>query len=116
ASNYGNWWRIIFSDRVGYIHKNKVANYGITETYYDISIEEVVEIQRTASPQTDKEYRTYVPKNSIDKNNRVNTNILNVKGGPSSNYWTVGVLKKGDAVEIINELNEWYEIEYTKFH
>ncbi|WP_099159461.1 alginate lyase family protein [Virgibacillus ndiopensis] len=24
VSNYGNWWRIIFADRIGYIHKNGV--------------------------------------------------------------------------------------------
>src|SRR5690606_17188341 len=53
ASEYGNWWRIIYLDRVGYVRKSEVSPYGITYSKYDITLEEAARKQMKASPQTD---------------------------------------------------------------
>lgn len=116
ASDYGNWWRIIVTGRVGYVLKSDVSNYGIKETNYDLTLNEALEIQMRVNPQTDKEYKTYVSKEFIDKSNRVSVDSLNVRGGPGTSFWVVGRLSKGNAVEIINEVDGWYEIKYTENH
>src|SRR5699024_8790398 len=62
-----------------------------------------------------KNYRTYVHKDYIS-NNRVTADKLNVRGGPSTDYWVVGELKKNDKVTILNTSGNWHEIEFTKNH
>lgn len=114
ASDYGNWWRIVFLDRVGYVNKDSVSNHGTSESNYDLTLDKAVEIQSTASPQTDKEYDTYVSKQYINSSNKVTATTLNVRGGPGTAYWTVGQLSKGAAVTILDEINGWYQIEFTK--
>ncbi|MEF2293388.1 N-acetylglucosaminidase [Virgibacillus dokdonensis] len=114
ATDYGkNWWRIVYLDRVGYIKKSQVKAYGIDKTKYDLSLSEAVNIQMTAGPQTDKKYDTYVSKNYI-KDGKVTATTLNVRGGPGSSYWIVGQLSKGTSVDIIDEKNGWYQIDFKK--
>ncbi|MRG85079.1 alginate lyase family protein [Salinibacillus xinjiangensis] len=37
VSDYGNWWRIIFSDRIGYVHKNAVrTNFSSKDEYFRV--------------------------------------------------------------------------------
>ncbi|WP_246484849.1 SH3 domain-containing protein [Virgibacillus salarius] len=112
ATDYGNWWRVIYLDRVGYVRKSEVEIFGVEKTKYDISLSEAVDIQMKANPQTDKEYDTFVSKSYI-KNGKVTASTLNVRGGPSTSYWVVGQLKEGAKVTIINEVNGWYQIEFT---
>src|SRR5699024_7055700 len=69
-------------------------------------------IQMTASPQTDQKY-AYVSKTYIDKNNKVTASSLNVRKGASTAFKKVGTLKKGDKVSIISEYNGWYVIEFN---
>lgn len=116
ASDYGNWWRIIVADRVGYVTKSSVSNYGIKETEYNLTLEQALSMQMNNRPQTDKEYDSYVSKVYIDENNRVKADMLNVRGGPGTSFWVIGLLKKGTAVDIVNEVNGWYQIKYTEKH
>lgn len=116
ASDYGNWWRIIVADRVGYVSKSSVSNYGIKETEYNLTLEQALSMQMNNRPQTDKEYDSYVSKVYIDENNRVKADTLNVRGGPGTSFWVIGQLKKGTAVEIVDEVNGWYQIRYTEKH
>src|SRR5699024_11138112 len=101
----------------GYIHVADVTFDDVeTETSYNLTLEEALNIQLTASPQTDNEYDTYVSKSYIDKNDKDTADVLNVRGGPSTNYWVVGQLRKGDKVKILGEKGNWYKIEYTRTH
>ncbi|WP_120631198.1 MULTISPECIES: SH3 domain-containing protein [Clostridia] len=113
ATNYGNWWRIVYLDRVGYIKKSQVEAYGIDKTKYDLSLSKAVNIQMTATPQTDKKYKTFVSKAYI-KDGKVTATTLNVRGGPGSSYWIVGQLSKGANVDIIKEVNGWYQIDFKQ--
>lgn len=111
VSDYGNWWRIIYLDRVGYISKENVKVDGVKETKYDLTLEEALEVQLGAGPQTDKDY-AYVSKAYIS-NSRVTVSTLNVRGGPGVSYHKVGSLSEGDHVNVLEELNGWYVIEFT---
>ncbi|GAA0421761.1 hypothetical protein GCM10008934_10280 [Virgibacillus salarius] len=111
-SDGSNYVKVIFGDRIGYINKKNLSPYGIKYSNYDLSLDEAVKIQKKANPQTDKEYDTFVSKSYI-KNGKVTASTLNVRGGPSTNYWIVGQLKEGAKVTVINEVNGWYQIEFT---
>ncbi|GAA0305810.1 hypothetical protein GCM10008924_24250 [Gracilibacillus halotolerans] len=53
VSSYGSWWRILFNDRVGYIHKNDTQDTIITRTTYNLSFNQALNIQMTANPKSD---------------------------------------------------------------
>ncbi|SHH61338.1 N-acetylglucosaminidase, partial [Virgibacillus chiguensis] len=113
VSNGNHYAKIIFGDRIGFVNKKNFNVYGTEYTKYDISLNEAVNIQMTAGPQTDKKYDTYVSKNYI-KDGKVTATTLNVRGGPGSSYWIVGQLSKGTSVDIIDEKNGWYQIDFKK--
>src|SRR5690606_21902695 len=72
ATDYGNWWRIVFADRVGYVRKSEVhIESEVTFKKYNISLQEAVNIQMKANPQTDKRQYAWVHKDYIDKNKNV---------------------------------------------
>src|SRR5699024_281499 len=101
--------------KTGYIHVSDITFEDIkTNTNYNITLDQALEIQKKASAQTDKNYTTYVSKSYIDKNNKVTADTLNVRGGPGTSHWVVGQLKKGNKVNILRETGNWYQIEYTK--
>ncbi|MBU5465339.1 SH3 domain-containing protein, partial [Virgibacillus sp. MSJ-26] len=101
--------------KTGYIHIDDITFDDVgSKTNYNLTLEEALAIQLTASPQTDKNYDTYVSKNYINKDNEVTADTLNVRGGAGTNHWIVGQLKKGDEVTILKETGNWYQIEYTK--
>lgn len=116
-----NWLKVSFGGRIGYIYKPHVKfgpqkNY--TSTNYDLSLDEILKIQLSRNPQTDNTYKNYVAKQYITLNPKkpgigeINTDSLNVRGGPGTNYWVVGMLKKGQSVEIVGQSGDWYEIIY----
>src|SRR5690606_10639249 len=114
ATDYGNWWRIVFADRVGYVRKSEVhIESEVTFKKYNISLQEAVNIQMKANPQTDKKQYAYVSKAYIDENNRVTANALYVRTGPGTNYKSIGTLPKGTKVTILEEVNGWYAIQYN---
>ena len=90
----------------------KKAASGINYNTYDLTLDVALNIQMTASPQTDQKY-AYVSKTYIDKNNKVTASSLNVRKGASTAFKKVGTLKKGDKVSIISEYNGWYVIEFN---
>lgn len=81
-------------------------------THYNLTLEEAVQIQMRANPQTDQ--LAYVSKNYIDKNNVVTADVLKVRIGPGTNYKVIGQLKKGTKVERIGnyEKNGFYAINF----
>lgn len=111
ATDYGNWWRIIYLDQIGYVKKDYVDLYGIIETTYNLTLSEALNMQMKASPQTDSHY-AYVSKTYI-KNNKVTASSLNVRSGPGTGYEVVGNLSNGTKVTIVGEQNGWYQIKYN---
>ncbi len=110
-----DWYRTgVYIDGVkvtGYIHKSHVSES--IESNYNLSLKEAANIQVKANGQTDKNYRTYVHKDYIS-NNKVTADTLNVRGGPGTDYWVVGQLKKNASVTVLNTTGNWHEIEFTK--
>ena len=93
-----------------------IKNGYIKKTSYNISLDEAVKIQMSATPQTDKKEYAWVSKNYIDKNNIVTASTLNVRTQPTTENVNenkvLGTLSKGTIVEIIGEHGNWYAIKY----
>ena len=53
---------------------------------------------------------TYYVAGEYIKDGKVAPEKLNVRSGPSLNYTVVGVVNKGDAVEVRGEFNDWLKI------
>ncbi len=108
------WYRGTLHGKTVWLHesflkKQPAENY----SNYDLSLAEALEMQLKVSPQTDREYDSYVSKTYI-RDGKVTADVLNVRGGPSTNYWVVGQLKSGEKVTIIREINGWYQIRFTE--
>ena len=92
-----------------------LALQGTKYTWYNLTLDEALNIQMSLNnpaPQTDKNY-AYVSASHIDSNGRVTANVLNVRSGPSTSGNIVGTLTNGTQVNIISEVNGWYQIEYS---
>ncbi|GAA0469315.1 hypothetical protein GCM10008935_26440 [Alkalibacillus silvisoli] len=79
---------------------------------YDISLSEATDMQMRVNPQTDKHY-AYVHANHIDEDYKVTASALNVRTGPDTSNDRVGSLSNGTEVNVISEVNGWYQIEYS---
>ncbi|MDC3423507.1 N-acetylglucosaminidase [Aquibacillus sp. 3ASR75-11] len=103
AFDYGNWWGVIYGGRIGYISKNSADRYGITETDYDLTLDEAINIQMKSTPQTDK-YRNepaYVSSSTVEvyDGGYINTSDVNLRTSTDLNsksniYATVGYGKQ----------------------
>ncbi|TFJ91635.1 peptidoglycan-binding protein, partial [Lentibacillus salicampi] len=78
---------------------------------YDLTLNESVDTQMNANPQTDQNY-AYVSGTYIE-NGTVTASALNVRSGPGTSYGEVGMLYNGDTVNILDEVGGWYAIEYN---
>lgn len=107
------WYRGVLDGKTMWLHEAYVVESYDKQTKYDLTLEEAVAIQKTASAQTDSEYNTYVSAEYINSNNQVTADLLNVRGGPSTSYWVVGTLSKGAKVTIVGQTGSWYQIEFT---
>ncbi|MBP3041426.1 SH3 domain-containing protein [Bacillaceae bacterium Marseille-Q3522] len=97
-----------------------------TYQYFDITLEEMMQIQMAASPQTDKKYRAYIREDALipdtitDPDSGIVTgNGWNVRGGAGTNYWVIGKINNGENVQIISKVKgedgfDWYEITYSR--
>ncbi|WP_096272592.1 N-acetylglucosaminidase [Paucisalibacillus globulus] len=92
ATDFGNWWRIIYLDRVGYIKKSEVDAYGMNYTNYNISVKDAATKQMVVSPQTDiyngAVYVHWKAFDSINLNTKkaVLSSGWNVRSGPGTQY------------------------------
>ncbi|MCC5420773.1 SH3 domain-containing protein [Clostridium perfringens] len=96
------WYKIDYIDGVkkkyGYVSKDYISiineNPEDEETNGDIEIEK--------------------PSVSVNKKGVVKVNsALNMRSGPGSNYGVIGTLRNNDEVEIIKEVDGWYEIKFN---
>lgn len=107
------WYRGVLDGKTMWLHEAYVVESYDKQTKYDLTLEEAVAIQKTASAQTDSEYSTYVSAEYINSSNQVTADTLNVRGGPSTNYWVVGTLSKGAKVTVLGKTGSWLQIEFT---
>ncbi len=58
-------------------------------------------------------YKKYILIIAYTKRGEINANILNVRNRPSKNSQIIGKLKKGDIVYIIEQMLDWYAIDFN---
>ena len=89
------WYEIKFNGKVGY-----VSSQYIKVVDNESSEEKPVEPEK--------------PSVSVNKQGIVKVNsALNMRSGPGSNYGVIGTLRNNDKVEIIKEVDGWYEIKFN---
>ena len=89
------WYEIKFNGKVGYV----------SSQYIKIVDNESSE-EKPVEPEK--------PSVSINKQGIVKVNsALNMRSGPGSNYGVIGTLRNNDKVEIIKEVDGWYEIKFN---
>ncbi|MEI3607575.1 SH3 domain-containing protein [Pseudogracilibacillus sp. SE30717A] len=106
------WYEVTINGKTGYIHKNHVGDPKDIRTNYNITLDEALAIQMKATPQTDKKY-AWVSKTYINNNKVIAESGLNVRIGPGSNFKSLGTLLNGTTVNILDEYNGWYAIDYN---
>ncbi|MBI6040151.1 SH3 domain-containing protein [Clostridium perfringens] len=89
------WYEIKFNGKVGYV----------SSQYIKIVDNESSE-EKPVEPEK--------PSVSINKQGVVKVNsALNMRSGPGGNYGVIGTLRNNDKVEIIKEVDGWYEIKFN---
>ncbi|WP_111645036.1 SH3 domain-containing protein [Paranoxybacillus vitaminiphilus] len=122
-SEEGNWIKIDIAGRIGYVNKNNVQIGPIFRfTKYDLTLEEMLNIQMTKNPQTDKyrndksyvhaDYIQIAQPNTFPTKGTVTAATLNVREGAGTNYRVVGTLKSGQTVDVLAKVGDWYEIKF----
>ena len=89
------WYEIKFNGKVGYVSSQyiKMVDNGSSE-------------EKPVKPEK--------PSVSVNKQGVVKVNsALNMRSGPGSNYGVIGTLRNNDKVEIIKEVDGWYEIKFN---
>ncbi|HHQ4317518.1 SH3 domain-containing protein [Clostridium perfringens] len=89
------WYEIKFNGKVGYVSSQYIK---IVDN--ESSEEKPVEPEKPSVP---------VNKQGVVKVN----SALNMRSGPGSNYGVIGTLRNNDKVEIIKEVDGWYEIKFN---
>ena len=89
------WYEIKFNGKVGYVSSQYIK---IVDN--ESSEENPVEPEK--------------PSVSVNKQGVVKVNsALNMRSGPGGNYGVIGTLRNNDKVEIIKEVDGWYEIKFN---
>ncbi|GIO26925.1 glucosaminidase domain-containing protein [Ornithinibacillus bavariensis] len=121
VSDYGNWWRILFLDRVGFIRKSDVKPYGITYTNINISLTDAATKQMKAKPQTDVYLNgdLYVRWDAFKSTNGIDSGVVSsgwrIRTGPGTNYQTAYLTTKDINVRLLEEARDsqgakWWKI------
>src|SRR5699024_3154233 len=84
----------------------------VSHTSYDLTLDEAVDIQMKANPQTDNNV-AYVSKTYINNKNKMTADVLNVRAGAGTDNDIVGQLTEGSKVTITDEYNGWYQIKFN---
>lgn len=113
------WYRGTLRGKTVWIHSSHVKVVPqIKYTHYKLTLNQALQIQLNASPQTDKKI-AYVSKQYVE-NGKVTATTLNVRSEPSTrlgNKSIIGQLPKGASVKILGEdYSGWYTIEYNSSH
>ncbi|MGN7939942.1 SH3 domain-containing protein [Metabacillus sp. 22489] len=134
-SEENNWAKVSANGKTGYVSSEYLTskepyNPGtpngdaekITESY-DITLEDMTNIQMKANPQTDKKYNTYIREDALTLTSSTSGTVKgsgwNVRGGAGTNHWVVGTVNKGENLQIISKVlgsdgYYWYQVNYNK--
>lgn len=105
------WYRGELKGKTVWIHSSHLN--AVKYSTYNLSLQQALNIQMKAKPQTDKRPKyAWVSKDYI-KNDKVTASVLNVRLGPGTGYKKIGELNNGQTVKILDEFNGWYAIEYN---
>ncbi|MDB2060789.1 SH3 domain-containing protein [Clostridium perfringens] len=89
------WYEIKFNGKIGYVSSQYIK---------------VVDNESNEEKPVEPEK----PSVSVNKQGVVKVNsALNMRSGPGSNYGVIGTLRNNDKVEIIKEVDGWYEIKFN---
>ncbi|MGP7818557.1 PA14 domain-containing protein [Niallia sp. 01092] len=103
--------------------QNVLSNY----FYLNKSLDQHVQNQMYLRPQTDTKYKAYIMEDALTLINNGTQAITksgkwNVRGGPSTDFWSIGTLSTNNKVDVIakstmdNFGKYWYEINYYKYY
>lgn len=137
-SEENGWAKVTANGRTGYVSTQYllpipdkppvVPGEKITTVYqdYDISLDDLVDIQMKANPQTDQSYAVFIREDALkvdNKNNPANGTVQGtgwrVRGGAGTDFWAVGQVNNGDRLQILsvvegNDGYDWYQVNYKK--
>ena len=134
-SEENGWAKVTANGKTGYVStkylKSKATvlpghNINTVYTEYNITIEELTNIQMQANPQTDQKYNTYIREDALKTNSQTNPTSgvvqgsgWRARGGAGTDFWTVGKVNKGETLRIKSIVkgtdgNNWYEIDYNR--
>ncbi|WP_428909887.1 SH3 domain-containing protein [Niallia sp. Krafla_26] len=129
------WSKVTANAKTGYVSTQYLiskandipsGNINVVYTDYDITLEELTNIQMQANPQTDQKYTTYIREDALKVNNVLNPTSgvvqgsnWRVRGGAGTEFWSVGKVKNGEKVNIRNVVKgsdgyNWYQIDYNR--
>ncbi len=116
------WYRGKLNGKTVWIH-NAYLNGAVTVyTSYDMTINNMVNIQMAVSPQTDKKYKLWIREDGIRKTSNdsgvVNGSNWNLRRGPGTNYIVGGKVNKGTKLNLYSSTKAsdgytWYHVKYT---
>ncbi len=97
----GNWYKIDFNGRVGYVSKDYIkVNTSTSDTI------------RPEQPKPENKPET--PSVEVKTGQVVGiSSVLNVRSGAGTNYSVIGSLKPSQSVKITGESGNWYKIDFN---
>ncbi|MDY0394153.1 glucosaminidase domain-containing protein [Virgibacillus halophilus] len=106
------WYRGKIGGKTVWIHESYLTKSANTTTKYNLTLDQAVNIQMKATPQTDS-YTQYVSSEYVKISNGeyyVTADVLNVRKGPGASYAIVDQVYKGERLSIKKSVNGWYQL------
>ncbi|GER68680.1 hypothetical protein BpJC7_32150 [Weizmannia acidilactici] len=133
-SEANGWAKVTAFGKTGYVSAQYLSSAeplqgkSISKNYqsYGISLNEMVNIEMKANPQTDKKYSTYIRSDALIVDSKTNPkkgvvvgSNWNIRGGAGTNYWVVGKVSNGSTLQILGTVKgtdgkTWYKVSYNK--
>ncbi|MDN4525927.1 SH3 domain-containing protein [Fictibacillus fluitans] len=127
-SQSGTWSKISANGKTGYVStsylKEKSASpEGIliskTRQKYNLTLDEMVKLQMSASPQTNQKYKGYIREDAIRMTSSIYGTVLgdwNIRGGVGADYWKITTVRRGEQLKILSSVKGsdghiWYQVE-----
>ncbi|WP_175618866.1 N-acetylglucosaminidase [Virgibacillus halodenitrificans] len=108
------WYRGVLGKNTVWIEDSHLAKSTNKVSKYNITLEEALNIQMKASPQTDRYPRyvssDYVVYNKSNGNYYVTASVLNVREGAGVDYDVVDQVRKGQKLSVKRKVNGWYQL------
>ncbi|ASN04120.1 GW dipeptide domain-containing protein [Virgibacillus necropolis] len=116
------WYRGQLSGKTVWIHESFLKKVIDISTFYNMTLDEMVDIQMTATPQTDKRYKLWIREDAFDSITdgvgTINNNVWNLRRGPGTMYARGGQVAANSTHHILDssigaDEYTWYNIKYT---